>query len=78
MKTTPAHDLAADARIHAALEYTVYHGAIQFDDAVTAVAASLGEDQAVVVFALGDLLDLGSIVHSADGRLRPTYRMHTA
>ena len=76
--TTTAPVLCARAHIHAALEQQIAHGAILLDDAVTAVAASLGEDQAVVVFALGDLLDLGSIVHSADGRLRPTYRMHTA
>ena len=74
----PTAEHTARAHIHAALEQKVSHGAVWLDDAVKAVAASLGEDRAVVVFALGDLLDLGSIVHSADGRLRPTYRMHTA
>jgi hypothetical protein len=76
--TTPAPDLAARARIHAALEQTVSHGAIRFDDAITSVAASLGEDRTAVVAALDDLFALGSIVHSDDGRLRPTYRMHSS
>ena len=78
MNATPTPDLAAHARIHAALEQKVSYGAIRFDDAITSVAASLGVDRTVVLAALEDLLALGSVVHCADGRLRPTYRMHSA